>query len=122
MFESEHYTSSPVPRPPPFYLPFAFTIIHGSGRPEPFPVFRQPSAPVYYCERKRKVKRGRPGNEATTPCSISALASIGGGGGGGKAMVGMGLLYPGPGYEAIICFTHCKQSKLEVGLGTRLQE
>ena len=21
------------PRPPPFYLPFAFTIIHGSGRP-----------------------------------------------------------------------------------------
>ena len=22
-----------VPRPPPFYLPFAFTIIHGSGRP-----------------------------------------------------------------------------------------
>ena len=47
---------------------------------------------------------------------------LGGGGGGGKAMVGMGLLYPGPGYEAIICFTHCKQSKLEVGLGTRLQE
>ena len=24
----------------------------------------------------------------------------------------MGLLYPGPGYEAIICFIHCKQSKL----------
>ena len=43
-------------------------------------------------------------------------------GGGGKAMVGMGLLYPEPGYEVIICFTHCKQSKLEVGLGTRLQE
>ena len=21
-----------IPRPPPFYLPFAFTIIHGSGR------------------------------------------------------------------------------------------
>ena len=30
---------------------------------------------------------------------------LGGGGGGG-----MGLLYPGPGYEAIICSTHCKQS------------
>ena len=24
-----------------------------------------------------------------------------------------------PGYEAMICFTHCKQAKLEVGLGTR---
>ena len=22
-----------VPRPPPFYLPFAFTIIHGNGMP-----------------------------------------------------------------------------------------
>ena len=54
--------------------------------------------------------------------SISALASIGGGGGGGGNVLEMGLLYPGPGYEAIICFTHCKQSKLEVGLGTRLQE
>ena len=54
----------------------------------------------------------------TTP--ISALASIGGG--GAMHVLGMGLLYPGPGYEAIICFTHCKQSKLEVGLGTRLQE
>ena len=53
--------------------------------------------------------------------SISALASIGGGGGGGNVL-GMGLLYPGPGYEAIICFTHSKQSKLEVGLGTGLQE
>ena len=52
--------------------------------------------------------------------SISALASIGGRGGVGG--LGMGLLYPGPGYEVIICFTHCKQSKLEVGLGTRLQE
>ena len=28
---------------------------------------------------------------------------LGGGGGGG---VGMGLLYPGPGYEAVICSTH----------------
>ena len=28
-----------------------------------FPVFRRPSAPVY-CERKRKVKWGRPGTEA----------------------------------------------------------
>ena len=27
-------------------------------------VFRRSSAPVYYCERKRKVKRGRPGNKA----------------------------------------------------------
>ena len=36
--------------------------------------------------------------------------------------VGMGLLYPGPGYEVIICFTHCKQSKLQVGLGMMLQE
>ena len=27
------HKSSLVPRPPPFYLPFAFTIIHGSGRP-----------------------------------------------------------------------------------------
>ena len=50
--------------------------------------------------------------------SISALASIGGGGGGwGGQWLGMGLLYSGPGYEAIICFTHCKQSKLEVDLG-----
>ena len=31
-------------------------------------------------------------------------------------------MLPGPKYEAIICLTHCKQSKLEVGLGTRLQE
>ena len=39
------------------------------------------------------------------------------------AMVGKGaIVYPGPGYEAIICFTRCKQSKQEVGLGTRLQE
>ena len=49
---------------------------------------------------------------------ISALANIWGGG----QWLGMGLLYPGPEYEAIICFTHCKQSKLQVGLGTRLQE
>ena len=38
----------------------------------------------------------------------------GGGGGrggeGGWQWLGMGLLYTGPGYEAIICFTHCKQS------------
>ena len=27
----------------------------------------------------------------------------------------VGLLYPGPGYKAI---THCKQAKLEVGLGS----
>ena len=31
--------SSLGPRPPPFYLLFAFTIIHGSGRPEK-PAFR----------------------------------------------------------------------------------
>ena len=31
---------------------------------------------------------------------------------GGEGWLGMGLLYPGPGYEAIICFIHCKQSKL----------
>ena len=30
----------------------------------------------------------------------------------------VGLLYPGPGYKAIVCFTHCKQAKLEVGLGS----
>ena len=42
--------------------------------------------------------------------NTSALTSIVGMG------EGMGLLYPGPGYEAIICFTHCKQSKPEVGL------
>ena len=51
--------------------------------------------------------------------SISALENIGG---GGVELLEMGLLYPGPGYEATIFFTHCKQSKLEVGLGTRLQE
>ena len=28
----------------------------------------------------------------------------------------VGLLYPGPEYEATICFIHYKQSKLEVGL------
>ena len=28
-----YYIASLVPRPPPFYLPFAFTIIHGSERP-----------------------------------------------------------------------------------------
>ena len=45
--------------------------------------------------------------------NISALAGI-----GEEQWLGMGFLYPGPGYEAIICFTHGKQSKLEVGLGT----
>ena len=37
-----------------FYLPFAFTIIHGSGRPAM--IFRS-------CERKGKIKTGRPGTE-----------------------------------------------------------
>ena len=41
-------------------------------------------------------------------------------GGGGGQWLEMGLLYPGPGYEAII---HTLQAiKLKVGLGTRLQE
>ena len=39
---------------PRFYLPFAFTIIHGSGRP----AFRRSSDSVYYCERKREIKTG----------------------------------------------------------------
>ena len=34
----------------------------------------------------------------------------------GGQWLGMGLLYSGPGYEPIICFTHCKQSNLEVCL------
>ena len=33
--------------------------------------------------------------------------------GEGGQWLGMGLLYPWPGYEAIICFTHCKQSNCE---------
>ena len=36
------------------------------------------------------------------------------------AIVSRCLCKIGPGYEAIICFTYCKQSKLEVCLGTRL--
>ena len=54
--------------------------------------------------------------------SISAFGKYCGWVGGGEQWLGMGLLYQGPGYAAIIWFTHCKQSKLEVGLGTRLQE
>ena len=44
------------------------------------------------------------------------------------AMVGNGATVPrclckiGPGYEPIICFTYCKWSKVEVGLGMRLQQ
>ena len=40
----------------------------------------------------------------------------------GGQWLGMRLLCLRPGYEAIICLADCKQSKLEVGLGTRLQE
>ena len=54
---------------PHFYLPFAFTILHGSGRPAKNKmgkkrfenrrfIFCQSSTPVYYCECKRKIKRG----------------------------------------------------------------
>ena len=39
-----------VPGLPNFDLPFAFTIIHG--------IEDWRNAPVYYCERKRKVKTG----------------------------------------------------------------
>ena len=40
-----------VPGLPSFDLPFAFTTAHGTED-------RRSSAPVYYCERKRKVKTG----------------------------------------------------------------
>ena len=42
------------------------------------------------------------------------IGKYSGGGGGGGAMVGNGAIVPRA--------THCKQSKLQVGLGTRLQE
>ena len=47
-----------VPRPTPFYLLFAFTIMHE--------VENLSSTLVYYCECKWEVKTGWPGNEAMT--------------------------------------------------------
>ena len=46
-----------VPGLPCFDLLFAFTIIYG--------IEDQQNTPVYYCERKWKIKTGRPGNDAT---------------------------------------------------------
>ena len=48
-----------VPRRPPFYLPFAFTIIHGSGRQtKNVLTFWRYSNSMYYCEHKGKIKTG----------------------------------------------------------------
>ena len=46
----------------PPYVHLAST--HVMNAPRPSPCFCRPSALMYYCERKRKVKRGRPGTEA----------------------------------------------------------
>ena len=58
--------NSLVPMPPPFFVWFAFSIIHESGRARKT-LFSHSSASVYYTERKLKNKKwGRPGNEASS--------------------------------------------------------
>ena len=70
-----------------FYPPFAFTIIHGSGRPVFLPSIcvhnntqerktSWSSAPVCYCECKRKVKTGEAGNEAKAYASLNVCGAI----------------------------------------------
>ena len=53
-----------VPRPPPFFVRFAFSIIHGSGRAWkralPLPCI------ILNANRRTKKKRGRPGNKASS--------------------------------------------------------
>ena len=49
-------------RPPSFYLPFAFTMIHKSL--EDWRIFHRYSDSMHYCERKGKIKLGKPGAEA----------------------------------------------------------
>ena len=54
--------------PLPPYIHLVFTWHHSCDeRSQAFPVFRRSSALVHYYERKRKLKMGRPGNEATLP-------------------------------------------------------
>ena len=52
----------------------------------------------------------------TSTFALASIGGMGGGGGGGGGGLGMGLLYAEPHH-----LFH-KRSKLEVGLGTRLQE
>ena len=53
---------------PRFYLPFAFTTIHRSGRP--VSIFCRTSDSVYCCEQKGKIKTGEAWDHSYGQCTL----------------------------------------------------